>query len=153
LDSSLHLSVMVFITQVMRRELVFYTILNHVGYLVRVICYCWRSMNSGWCLWSLNSLVRVKVKVTLRLEVYHQSVRLGVKPLESHDQTFFQLNLCGNSPYVTSSLTKRWASTLRVKIRVRVTLRLVVYTQSVLLGDKPLETHDQQFFSTEHFRS
>jgi hypothetical protein len=28
-------------------------------------------------------------------------------------------------------------------IRVRVTLRLVVYRQSVRLSDKPLETHDQ----------
>jgi hypothetical protein len=31
----------------------------------------------------------VKVKVTLRLAVYRQSIRLGVKPLETHDQTFF----------------------------------------------------------------
>jgi hypothetical protein len=31
----------------------------------------------------------VKVKVTLRLAVYCQSVRLGVKPLQTHDQTFF----------------------------------------------------------------
>jgi hypothetical protein len=30
-----------------------------------------------------------------------------------------------------------------VKVRVRVTLQLAVYRQSVLLGDKPLETHDQ----------
>jgi hypothetical protein len=34
-------------------------------------------------------IVKVKVKVTLRLAVYHQSVHLGVKPLETHDQTFF----------------------------------------------------------------
>jgi hypothetical protein len=32
---------------------------------------------------------KVKVKVTLRLAVYGQSVRLGVKPLETHDQTIF----------------------------------------------------------------
>jgi hypothetical protein len=50
-----------------------------------------------------------KVNVTLRLAVYRQSVRLGVKPLESHDQIFFfRLNSCGNSPYVASSLTRRW---------------------------------------------
>jgi hypothetical protein len=30
--------------------------------------------------------VRVKVKATLRLAVYRQSVRFGVKPLETHDQ-------------------------------------------------------------------
>jgi hypothetical protein len=33
--------------------------------------------------------VKVKVKVTLRLAVYRQTVRLGVKPLETHDQIFF----------------------------------------------------------------
>jgi hypothetical protein len=33
--------------------------------------------------------VKVKVKVTLRLAVYRQSVRLGIKPLETHDQIFF----------------------------------------------------------------
>jgi hypothetical protein len=54
------------------------------------------------------TVVRLKVKVTLRLAVYRQSVRLGVKPLETHDQISFQLSLCGNSPYVTSSLTRRW---------------------------------------------
>jgi hypothetical protein len=48
------------------------------------------------------------VKVTLRLAVYRQPVRLGVKPLETNDQIFFQLNSCGNSPYVTSSPTRRW---------------------------------------------
>jgi hypothetical protein len=56
-----------------------------------------------------SSKVKVKVRVALRLAVYRQSVRLGVKPLETHDQTFFlQLNSCGNSPYVASSLTRRW---------------------------------------------
>jgi hypothetical protein len=35
---------------------------------------------------------------------------------------------------------------VRVSVRVRVTLRLAVYRQSVRLGDKPLEIHDQQFF-------
>jgi hypothetical protein len=30
--------------------------------------------------------VKVKVRVTLRLTVYHQSVRLSIKPLETHDQ-------------------------------------------------------------------
>jgi hypothetical protein len=37
--------------------------------------------------------VKVKVKVTLQLEVYRQSVRLGVKPLETYDQTFFFLGI------------------------------------------------------------
>jgi hypothetical protein len=32
--------------------------------------------------------VRVRVRVTLRLAVYRQSVRLGAKPLKTHDQIF-----------------------------------------------------------------
>jgi hypothetical protein len=32
---------------------------------------------------------KVNVNVTLRVVVYRQSVRLGVKPLENHDQKFF----------------------------------------------------------------
>jgi hypothetical protein len=45
-----------------------------------------------------------KVKVILQLVVYRQSGRLGVKPLETHH--IFQLNTCGNSLYVTLSLTE-----------------------------------------------
>jgi hypothetical protein len=29
-------------------------------------------------------------------------------PLETQDQRYFQLNSCGNSPYVISTLTRRW---------------------------------------------
>jgi hypothetical protein len=68
------------------------------------------SLGSCFCtlLSSVLIKVKVKVKVTLRLAVYRQSVRLGVKPLEIHDETFFfLLNSCGNSPYVTCSLTRR----------------------------------------------
>jgi hypothetical protein len=35
------------------------------------------------------SKVKVKFRFTLRLAVYRQSVRLGVKPLETYDQRFF----------------------------------------------------------------
>jgi hypothetical protein len=53
--------------------------------------------------------IQVKLGVTLRLAVYRQSVRLSAQPLETHDQSFFfQLNPCGHSPYVTSSLTRSW---------------------------------------------
>jgi hypothetical protein len=56
---------------------------------------------------------KVKVKITLRLAVYRQSVRLDVKYLETHDlRFFFQLSPCGNTPYVTSSLTRRWVCLL-----------------------------------------
>jgi hypothetical protein len=52
--------------------------------------------------------VPIRVRVTLRLTVYRRSIRLGARPLANHDQRFvFQLNPCGNSPYVTSSLTRR----------------------------------------------
>jgi hypothetical protein len=44
----------------------------------------------------------------LRLAVCRQSVLLGVKPLETHEQRFFELNLCGHNPYVTISLTRGW---------------------------------------------
>jgi hypothetical protein len=37
----------------------------------------------------LLQLPKVKFKITLLLAVYRQSVRLGVKLLETHDQTFF----------------------------------------------------------------
>jgi hypothetical protein len=36
------------------------------------------------------------------------------------------------------------------QLRVRVTLRLAVYRQSFRLDDKPLENHDQIFFSDEY---
>jgi hypothetical protein len=68
------------------------------------------------------SWLKVKVKVTLRLAVYRQSVCLGVKPLETHNQTFFfQLNYCVNRPYVTSSLTRRWVYLLWIFLAFRQT--------------------------------
>jgi hypothetical protein len=43
---------------------------------------------------------------------------------------------------------------LAAKGRIRVTLRLAVYRQTVHAGAKPLETHDLQFLlTTEHLRS
>jgi hypothetical protein len=54
-------------------------------------------------------LFRVRVRITLRLAVYRQSVRLGVKSLQAQTSDFFfQMNTCRNSPYVTSSLTRGW---------------------------------------------
>jgi hypothetical protein len=45
----------------------------------------------------------VRVRVALRLAVYHQSVNLGAKPLGTQGQNFFfQQNTCGKSPYVTA---------------------------------------------------
>jgi hypothetical protein len=56
---------------------------------------------------SNRGTVRMRVRVTLGLAVYRQSVRLADKPLVTHDQQFFiQLNICIHSPYVTSSLMR-----------------------------------------------
>jgi hypothetical protein len=55
-----------------------------------------------------------RVRVTLRLAVYRQSVRLGAKPLKTHGQFFFfRLNTYCHSPYVTSSLTSGWVCRLQ----------------------------------------
>jgi hypothetical protein len=60
-----------------------------------------------WC--------RMRDRVILWLVVYCQSVCLGNEPLETHDQNFiFQLNTCGYSPYVTSSLTRGWVCCLQL---------------------------------------
>jgi hypothetical protein len=73
----------------------------------------WRPFHISLLVFSSQVHIRlttevVKVKVTLRLAVYRQTISPGVKLLETHDQRlFFQLNSCGNSPYVTSSLM-RW---------------------------------------------
>jgi hypothetical protein len=48
------------------------------------------------------------------------TLRHGTKPLEDHDQRFFfQLNSCGYSPYVTSSLTGGWICLLRIRLAFR----------------------------------
>jgi hypothetical protein len=48
---------------------------------------------------TLHLTVRARVRVTLRLAVYRQSVRLGDK---LQPNFIFQLNTCGYSPYVIS---------------------------------------------------
>jgi hypothetical protein len=66
-----------------------------------------------------KEVLEVKVRVTLQL-VYRQSVRLGVKSLETHDQNFFQLYRCGHSPYVNfSSLARRWVGFLWKRLAFR----------------------------------
>jgi hypothetical protein len=56
-----------------------------------------------------------RVTVTSRLAVY------CAKPLENHDQRFcfLQLNPCGHSPYVTSSLTRGWVCVLSTSLPFR----------------------------------
>jgi hypothetical protein len=48
----------------------------------------------------------IRVRVGLLLLVYRKSAPLGVKPLETPNQYFFQPNACGYRPYLTSSLTE-----------------------------------------------
>jgi hypothetical protein len=56
-----------------------------------------------------------RLRVTLRLVVYRQSARLHSEPLETHGQNLFsQLNTCSHSPYITSSLRRRWVSHLQL---------------------------------------
>jgi hypothetical protein len=62
---------------------------------------------------------RKRIRITLRLAIYRQSVRLGVKPLRPTTRDFFQLHSCGNSPYVTSSLTRRWICFLWICLAFR----------------------------------
>jgi hypothetical protein len=53
--------------------------------------------------------LKIEVRVASRLAIYRQLVRLNVKALETHDHgLFLQLNRCGRSPYVTSSLARAW---------------------------------------------
>jgi hypothetical protein len=75
----------------------------------------------------------LRVTSTLRLMVYRQSVHLGDKPLETHNQHFFQQNTCGYSPYVTSSLMKGWVCRLQL---------LLVLASAVILRSEPRGTHD-----------
>jgi hypothetical protein len=56
-----------------------------------------------------------RVRVTLRLVVYRQSVRLGDNPLRlTTSNSFYQMNICGHSPYVTFSLTIGWVCRLQL---------------------------------------
>jgi hypothetical protein len=41
-------------------------------------------------------------------------IRLGAEPLETHGQNFSQMNTCGHSPYITSSLTRGWVCHLQL---------------------------------------
>jgi hypothetical protein len=74
-----------------------------------------------------------RVRVTLRLEVYRQSVHLGDRPLRLTTSNFiFQLNTCGYNPNVTSSLTRGWVCCLQL---------LLVVASAVIHGSKSRGTH------------
>jgi hypothetical protein len=70
-------------------------------------CLTTNSYSSNCCLKTLAQSYQ-RVRVTLWLAVYCQSVRLGGKSLQTHNQNFYFSNTCCYSPYVTSSLTRGW---------------------------------------------
>jgi hypothetical protein len=75
----------------------------------------------------------VRVRVALLLAVYRQSASLGIKPLETPNQYFFQPNACGYSSYVKSSLMRGWVCRLQL---------LLALASAVTLGSKSRGTHD-----------
>jgi hypothetical protein len=78
----------------------------------RIVSYAVRVYQRRVC-WP----VYPKVRITLRLAVYCQSVRLGAKSLRLTTGVFLlQLNLCGHSPYVISFLTRGWVCLLSLLI-------------------------------------
>jgi hypothetical protein len=84
-------------------------------------------------------IVRLRVRVTLRLAVYRQLVRLGSEPLETHGQNFFsQLNTCGHSPYITTFLTRGWVCHLQL---------LLVLAIAFILGSEYRGTRDHILLS------
>jgi hypothetical protein len=82
----------------------------------------------------------VRVRVTLRLAVYRQSVRLGAEPVETHAQNLFfsQMNTCGDSPYITSSPTREWVCHLQL---------LLALASTFILGSESRVTRDHILLS------
>jgi hypothetical protein len=65
------------------------------------------------------------------------------------DKRLIELKFWGNLGICRIS-----ADLLDFRVRVRVTLRLAIYRQTISLGTKPLEAHKQRFFfSTAPLRS
>jgi hypothetical protein len=65
------------------------------------------SFTANCLLWS-ELIPKSKSKLLYDWRFAANQFVLAVKPLETHDHTFFQLNSCGDCPFVTSSLTRRW---------------------------------------------
>jgi hypothetical protein len=62
------------------------------------------------------------------------------------------LSLLQRSLVTGLRLTNCSTAFLKLKVKVKITLRLAVYCQSVRLVINPLENHDQTCFSTEPLR-
>jgi hypothetical protein len=79
------------------------------------------------------------VRVALWMAIYRKSVRLGAKPLRPTSSIFFfKLNLCGYSPYATSSLPRRWVCHLQ---------SLLALISAVILRSESRGTHDHILLS------
>jgi hypothetical protein len=76
--------------------------------------------------------VLVLVLVELRA-CADRPVRFRAKPLETHDQYFFQLKTCCYSPYVTFSLTRGWFCCLQLLLGI---------ASAVILKCESHGTHD-----------
>jgi hypothetical protein len=84
------------------------------------------------------TLFNFRVRLTLRLAVYRQSV-LATSPLRLTTSTFFfQLNICSHSPSVTSSLTRGWVCRLQL---------LLVLASAVILKSESRGIHDHVLLS------
>jgi hypothetical protein len=70
--------------------------------------------------------------------VYRQSVLLDAEPLETHGQNLFQLNTCGHSPYITSSLMRGWVCRLQL---------LLALASAFILRSQTSRTHDHILLS------
>jgi hypothetical protein len=82
---------------------------------------------------------RQSVRVTLRLAVYRQSIRLGAQPRETHCRnSFSQLNSCGRSSYITYSLTRGWVCRLQL---------LLALARAFILGSESRGTSDHILLS------
>jgi hypothetical protein len=82
---------------------------------------------------------QIRVRATLQLTVYRQSVCPGDKPLRLTTSNFiFQLNTCSYSPYLTSCLTREWVYHLQL---------LLVLASTVILRFESHRIHDHILLS------
>jgi hypothetical protein len=126
---------------------------------VYLYCHVCVTNNKGfWVRWldllallyNFNQLRQLTINGCLRLAPFLTRLRVPSLPLWRMPNEEFLLThwTALNEVCLTNHCYR-----VRVRVRVRITLRLVVYRQPVRLCDKPLETHDHNFyFTTEDLR-